>query len=53
TGVQTVSLPINWAGLFFRFSEYAAPETQAQFYSAYEEVWKKNDQKDGFSFGDN
>lgn len=43
----------NCAGLFFRFSEYADPETQAQFSSAYEEVWKKNDQEDGFSFGYN
>lgn len=43
----------NCAGLFFRFSEYAAPEMQAQFYSAYEEVWEKNDQEDGFSFGNN
>jgi transcriptional regulator with XRE-family HTH domain len=43
----------NCAGLFLRFSEYAAPEMQAQFYSAYEEVWEKNDQEDGFSFGNN
>ncbi|MGY3386783.1 transcriptional regulator with XRE-family HTH domain [Paenibacillus polymyxa] len=43
----------NCAGLFFRFSEYADPETKVQFYAAYEEVWKKNDQEDGFSFGYN
>ncbi|MEC0236685.1 helix-turn-helix transcriptional regulator [Paenibacillus kribbensis] len=43
----------NCAGLFFRFSEHADPETQAQFHSAYEEVWKRNDQEDGFSFGNN
>ncbi|MDY8049639.1 helix-turn-helix transcriptional regulator [Paenibacillus polymyxa] len=43
----------NCAGLFLRFSEYADPETQAQFHSAYEEVWRKNDQEDGFSFGYN
>lgn len=43
----------NCAGLFFRFSELATPEMQAQFHSAYEEVWKRNDQEDGFSFGNN
>ncbi|MGG1653738.1 helix-turn-helix domain-containing protein [Paenibacillus sp. NRS-1780] len=43
----------NCAGLFFCFSEYADPETQAQFYVAYKEVWKKNDQEDGFSCGYN
>jgi hypothetical protein len=39
--INHVLLISNCAGLFFRFSEYADPETQAQISSAYEEVWKK------------
>ncbi|ALP35839.1 DNA-binding protein [Paenibacillus sp. IHB B 3084] len=51
--INHVLLISNCAGLFLRFSEYADPNTQAQFHSAYEEVWEKNDQEDGFSFGNN
>ncbi|WP_226002424.1 helix-turn-helix domain-containing protein [Paenibacillus sp. BJ-4] len=38
----------NCVGLFLHFKTHAAPETQTQFQFMYEEVWEKNDKKDGF-----
>ncbi|ASR49535.1 transcriptional regulator [Paenibacillus kribbensis] len=42
----------NCVGLFSRFSTHAAPETQTQFQSMHEEVWDRNDKKDGFNLSD-
>ncbi|MEK4734809.1 helix-turn-helix domain-containing protein [Paenibacillus sp. FSL L8-0641] len=42
----------NCVGLFLHFKTHAVPETQAQFQSKYEEVWARNDQKDGFNLSD-
>ncbi|MEE4580598.1 helix-turn-helix domain-containing protein [Paenibacillus polymyxa] len=42
----------NCVGLFSRFSTHAAPETHAQFQSMHEEVWNRNDKKDGFNLSD-
>ncbi|MFT9371925.1 MAG: helix-turn-helix transcriptional regulator [Paenibacillus polymyxa] len=50
--INNVLLIANCVGLFFRFKAHAAPGVQAQFQSVYEEVWAKNDQKDGFNFSD-
>ncbi|MGW9530289.1 helix-turn-helix domain-containing protein [Paenibacillus terrae] len=43
----------NCVGLFLHFKTHAAPETQTQFQSIYEEVWDKNDKKDGFLLDSN
>ncbi|AET58754.1 hypothetical protein HPL003_09965 [Paenibacillus terrae HPL-003] len=42
----------NCVGLFLHFKTHAAPETQTQFQFMYEEVWARNDQKDGFNLSD-
>lgn len=46
--INHVLLIANCVGLFFHFKAHAAPETQEQFRTIYQEVWEKNDQKDGF-----
>jgi hypothetical protein len=46
--INHVLLIANCFGLFSHFKTHAAPETHAQFQSIYEEVWERNDQKDGF-----
>ncbi|MMZ61355.1 hypothetical protein D1872_235010 [compost metagenome] len=46
--INHVLLIANCFGLFYHFKAHAAPKTQARFQSIYEEVWEKNDQKDGF-----
>lgn len=51
--INNVLLISNCSGLFNRFRAYAAPETLAQFDKKYQEVWEKNDKKDGYSFGNN
>lgn len=51
--INHVLLIANCFGLFLHFKTNAAPKTQAQFHSIYEEVWEKNDQKDGFLLGGN
>ncbi|MEC0180165.1 helix-turn-helix transcriptional regulator [Paenibacillus peoriae] len=47
--ISHVLLIANCVGLFFKFGTHAVAETQAQFQSIYEEVWVKNDKKDGFN----
>lgn len=42
----------NCVGLFLHFRTHADPETQTQCQSMYEEVWIRNDQKDGFNLSD-
>lgn len=49
--INHVLLIANCAGLFDCFRAYAAPEILAQFHTTYQEVWKENDQKDGFALG--
>ncbi|MGG1618035.1 helix-turn-helix domain-containing protein [Paenibacillus sp. NRS-1782] len=51
--INHVLLIANCAGLFDCFRAYAAPEILAQYHSTYQEVWKENDQKDGFALGSN
>ncbi|MGM1023732.1 MAG: helix-turn-helix domain-containing protein [Bacillota bacterium] len=47
--INNVLLIANCVGLFFHFKTHAAPEVQTQFQSMYEEVWERNDKKDGFN----
>ncbi|KJD43288.1 helix-turn-helix domain-containing protein [Paenibacillus terrae] len=47
--INHVLLIANCVGLFFHFKTHAAPGVQTQFQSIYEEVWEKNDKKDGFN----
>lgn len=51
--INHVLLIANCFGLFYHFKAHAAPKTQARFQTIYEEVWEKNDQKDGFLLSGN
>ncbi|APB69068.1 XRE family transcriptional regulator [Paenibacillus polymyxa] len=46
--INHVLLISNCSGLFDRFRAYVAPETLAQYEKMSQEVWERNDQKDGF-----
>ncbi|ASR45331.1 helix-turn-helix domain-containing protein [Paenibacillus kribbensis] len=51
--INHVLLISNCSGLFDRFRAYVAPGTLAQYEKMSQEVWERNDQKDGFLLGSN
>ncbi|MDY8022360.1 transcriptional regulator [Paenibacillus polymyxa] len=51
--INHVLLISNCSGLFDRFRANVAPETLAQYEKMSQEVWERNDQKDGFVLGSN
>ncbi|MBE0336123.1 helix-turn-helix domain-containing protein [Paenibacillus sp. 23TSA30-6] len=50
--INHVLLIANCAGLFDCFRAYAAPEILAQYHFIYQEVWARNEKKDGFNLID-
>ncbi|QNR68477.1 helix-turn-helix transcriptional regulator [Paenibacillus sp. LX16] len=49
--INNAQLSHTCAGLFDRFRACADPEILDQYEKLSQEVWEKNDQKDGFAFG--
>ncbi|WP_348622563.1 helix-turn-helix transcriptional regulator [Paenibacillus polymyxa] len=50
--INNVLLIANCVGLFLHFKTHAAPGVQTRFQSMFEEVWERNDKKDGFNLSD-